>query len=117
MSGSLAPFALLSGGDSWSRSAHQHTFLEMASGVVELAWSAPDDGAAPEGPAPKPGGLAFDTECRLYTSDPDAGTVTRALWRAGTPYASPAATELFSSESPPDAGDFVPAGPRAGPLN
>ena len=110
-------FALVDGGDSWSRCAHSDTFLELEEGVVELAWRAPDDdGEPPDGPALVPGGLAFDAECRLYRSVPDAGTVERTLWRAGSPYASPDPVELFTAEAPPPAGDFDAGVPVGGPL-
>ena len=74
MSSTLRSFALLAGGDSWSRCAHQDTFLQMEDGVVELAWSDPP--AAPPRPAalPTPAGLAFDADGRLYVADALAGT-------------------------------------------
>ena len=101
MSGTLGRFALVQGADSWVRAAHDDTFLGIGDGVVELGWTAPDDAEAPEGPAPAPAGLAFDAECRLYRSDPAAGTVQKLLWRAGSPYASPEPVELFRAEAPP----------------
>ena len=110
-------FALVDGGDSWSRAAHLDTFLQLEEGVVALAWRAPyDDGDPPEAPALVPAGLAFDAECRLYRSVPDAGRVERVLWRAGSPYASPDPTELFAAEAAPSVGDFDAAAPAGGPL-
>lgn len=106
MSGTLRPFALVHGGDSWSRAAHDQTFLELEEGVVELAWEKPGEDEPPEGPAPEPAGLAFDAECRLYRSDPVEGTIERTLWRAGTPYASPDPVRILPTEVPPLEGDF-----------
>jgi phage tail-like protein len=117
MSSTLRSFALLAGGDSWSRCAHRDTFLQLEGGVVELAWSDPPTPPPLPAALPTPAGLAFDAECRLYHSDPAAGVVERILWRAGSPYASPAPVELFVRDDPPVGGDFAPEAPLDGPLS
>ncbi|MQA90380.1 MAG: hypothetical protein GEU90_09100 [Gemmatimonas sp.] len=116
MSSTLRPFALVQGTDSWSRAAHDNTFLALQDGVVGLAWEAPGEDEPPPGPPPEPAGLAFDAGCRLYRSVPAAGTVERTPWKAGSPYASPPPVELFVRDAPLQLGDFVPADPSPGPL-
>lgn len=112
----LRPFALVQGGDAWSRAAHRDTFLELETGTVELAWRLPGDGDAPAGPPPAPGGLAFDAECRLYRSDPERGVVERLRWAPGKTASLPAPVELFEPEDPPQPGDFARADAGRGPL-
>jgi len=113
----LRPFALVQGGDAWSRASHSDTFLELESGTVELAWSLPEDeGDPPAGPAPAPGGLAFDAECRLYRSDPERGVVHRQLWSAGRASGLPAPVELFDPPGDARLGDFARADSGRGPL-
>ena len=119
--GTLRPFALVDGADAWSRASHHGTFLEREGGVVELAWKAPGEGAAPPGPPPVPAGLAFDAECRLYRSDPAAGQVGRTRWSLSSALRSgkeqPPEIELFEPEPQAPAGDFAPESPPSpGPL-
>lgn len=128
----LRPFALVDGGDAWVRASHDSTFLDREAGVVELAWRNPEAAASPPGavalagdvpagPAPVPGGLAFDHECRLYRADRAAGQVSRTLWRLSVPgvplAARPEPVELFEAEPAPALGDFAPVAPPPGPLH
>jgi phage tail-like protein len=57
--------------DQWARCAHDGTAL-VRGGGVELTWT---DDASYEPACPRPGGLAFDAECRAFRSEPDAGAV------------------------------------------
>jgi phage tail-like protein len=112
---SLRPFAQIDGADMWARAAHRETFLDFASGVVELAWSAPEATDAPlAGEVPEAAGLAFDAECRLYRSLPDAGRVERSLWATLSPGTAPVALDLFEAEIATSLGDFSPLEPATG---
>ena len=53
------PVALVDGGDAWLRAAHDGTFLDLESGVVELGWSAPATPASVVAPV-EAIGVAFD---------------------------------------------------------
>ncbi|HEX7241271.1 MAG TPA: phage tail protein [Longimicrobiaceae bacterium] len=106
------PFALVQGGDAWLRAAHSDTSLDLESGVVELDWTTPEPAAS--GPARAAAGMAFDSGCRLYRSDPAAGQVERTLWGMGR--GAPDPVELFEPEPEAPGGDFAPAAPAGGPL-
>lgn len=119
----LRPFEMVSGGDAWSRASFDGTFLEIAEGVVELAWEPPpgrDPLPPPYGGWPPAGGLAFDAECRLYRSLPRSGEVTRTLWRLSGALVpaddQPLPVSLFAAEPPAVIGDFAPAADPGGPL-
>lgn len=112
----LRPFALVQGGDAWSRAAHDGTFLELETGTVELAWTLPADGEAPAGPPPAPGGLAFDAECRLYRADLARGVVERIRWEPGRASGLPDPVELFEPEPVSPLGEFAPVEVGRGPL-
>ena len=115
------PFALLRSGDQWLRCSHDATYLDLTSGIVELAWHTTT--ASVEGDAPALGaGLAFDSGCRLLHSLPDAGRVERLLWAAFDPAAAvveqPVPVDLFEAGATPALGDFhvaLPAAPLAEP--
>ena len=102
----LRPFSLVSDGNQWVRCAFHHTFLDYESGIVELAWRTKTlDSHAP---ATSPGaGLAFDNECRLYHSQPAAGTVERIRWSARDPFAPGAiAAPFLAAANDGPLGDF-----------
>jgi len=81
----LRPFALVCAGDQWVRCAFDRTFLDYHHGIVELGWTTKT--LESKSPATSPGaGLAFDNECRLYHSQPAAGTVERIRWSARDPF-------------------------------
>lgn len=113
----LRPFALLRSGDQWARCGHDGTFLDLASGTVELAWTTTT--TAVEGFVAAPvAGLAFDAHCRLLHALPEAGRIERLRWAAFDPAApaedQPAAVDLFAAAPPPTFGDFTPAAPDTG---
>ena len=114
----LRPFALVRSGDQWARCSHDATFLDVASGVVELAWTSEADAAVPS-PAGV-AGLAFDAHCRLLHALPAAGRVERLRWAAIDPAApagdQPAAVDLFADAPPPSFGDFGPTATETGLL-
>lgn len=106
-------FALVRGHDQWVRASHQGTAL--VAGAVQLAWEdVPEPGQAPSPAPPRGAGLAFDGQCRLYRSLPEAGQVERLRWAAQDPLAptrpGPAPVPLFAGPAAP-AGDFAPAAP------
>lgn len=127
----LRPFALLRTGDQWMRCSfagpperasagfssagdEARTYLDLDTGVIELAWStstAESEQAAP----PAPAGLAFDRECRLYHSRPAEGRIERVLWSARDPVGPvtelPAPMSLIEDEGAKIFGDFTSAGP------
>jgi phage tail-like protein len=111
------PFALLRSGDQWVRCTHDATFLDLASGVVELAWTTTTASVEADSPA-LVAGLAFDSNCRLLHALPDAGRVERLLWAAVDPAAppdeQPAAVDLFEAPPPQSLGDFSVAVPATG---
>lgn len=81
---STRPFAAVSTRDAWLRAAHVDTFIDPEHGAVGLDWE-PEAPPSPEVEVPPPphgAGLAFDAECRLYHSLPDAGRVEVLLWAA-----------------------------------
>jgi phage tail-like protein len=105
----LRPYALLRTGDQWIRSSFEQTFLDLQSGIVELAWSTTT--LHSNAPAPAVGaGLAFDNECRLYHSRPDDGVVERLLVSLQDPAApvqdQPIPTRLIGGDDPEQLGDF-----------
>jgi phage tail-like protein len=104
----LRPYALMQTEDQWLRGSHRGTALEA--GILQLAF-VDDTVLTVPGPDPGPAaGLAFDPQCRLYHSLPDAGQVERWLWAAdGT--LKP--IDLFAPGPPLVTGDFhaTPAGP------
>ena len=106
------PFALMQTEDQWLRASHRGTALE--DGILQLAFI-DDTVVTVDGPPPGPvAGLAFDLQCRLYHSLPEAGRVERWLWASeGT--AEP--VNLFAVPPPAITGDFhaAPVGPLHGP--
>jgi phage tail-like protein len=113
----LRPFAQVHGADMWARASHRDTFLDLHAGVVELAWSVPRAGDAPlEGEVPEAAGLAFDAECRLYRSDPEAGSVERSRWAGGEGAAASVPVQLFEAAEESVPGEFAPVGPVDAPL-
>ena len=112
----LRPFALVRSGDQWIRCSFDATFLDLFNGIVELAWTTTTvESDAPA--APLGAGLAFDNECRLYHSLPDAGRVERLLWAALDPSApaatQPAPVDLFQAASSQQVGVFTSSSPAA----
>lgn len=102
----LRPFALVQTGDQWVRGAFENVFLDYEHGVVELAWITHTLDKTSASPAIG-GGLAFDNECRLYHSVPDAGEVQhirRSTFPIDTPDAAP--VNLFATPTPELIGDF-----------
>jgi phage tail-like protein len=115
----LRPFALVRSGDQWIRCSFDATYLDLFNGIVELAWTTTT--LESDAPAPTVGaGLAFDGECRLYHSLPDAGRVERLLWAAldlSAPAATqPAPIDLFQAEAPLAVGAFTSSS-AAAPLS
>ncbi len=113
------PFSLVRTGDQWLRAAHDGTFLDVAGGVVELAWALPETTDAPEAETPpEAAGLAFDPWCRLFRAVPDEGRVERILWAASDPLGAaarqPAPADVFEPLADVPMGDFRQA--DAGPL-
>ncbi len=113
----LRPFALLRSGDQWARCGHDGTFLDLATGTVELAWTTTT--ASVEGFVAAPvAGLAFDAHCRLLHALPEAGRIERLRWAAIDPAApaedQPAAVDLFAAAPPPAFGDFTAEVPDTG---
>lgn len=79
---STRPFEAVSTRDAWLRAAHVDTFIDPEHDAVGLDWE-PETLPAPDVAPPAYGaGLAFDAECRLYHSLPDAGRVEVLLWAA-----------------------------------
>jgi phage tail-like protein len=104
------PFVWVGSEDAWLRCAHSATAL--VDGVLQLAWTDPQ----PSGGVSDPGvaaGLAFDRECRLYHSLPQAGQVERILW-AASDAAEP--LELFETPQPERWGEFHPSAPPGAAL-
>ncbi len=102
------PFALIHTEDQWRRVAHEGTTLQPGTGVVELAWSQPEPDITPSStPTPLAAGLAFDAQCRLHRSLPEAGRIERS------PLAGPssAALDLFAAPEAPQPGDFTTSAP------
>jgi phage tail-like protein len=106
----LRPFALLRTGDQWVRCSFDRTYLDLDEGVVELAWTTTTIDSETSAPTIG-GGLAFDSECRLYHSLPSAGRVERLLWKALDPLgpvtAGPAPIDLIEGERSARVGDFI----------
>jgi phage tail-like protein len=103
-------FALIRTNDQWLRVSHTNTALEGE--VVQLYWL--DDkpgGNADPGPLREPGGLAFDSNCRLYHSVTDEGLIERLLWGAIDPLrpmaTQPAAVSLQEPADEETFGEFV----------
>lgn len=113
----LRPYALVRTGDQWVRCSHDSTFLDLASGVVELAWTTTTTATTVPTPA-EVAGLAFDSNCRLLHALPEAGRIERLRWAAIDPAApaedQPAAVDLFAAAPPPTFGDFSAATPDTG---
>ncbi|MEO8333809.1 MAG: phage tail protein [bacterium] len=112
----LRPFSLIRDGDQWVRSSFDRTFLDYEHGIVELAWTTKT--LENEATATTPGaGLAFDNECRLYHSLPDAGAVERVLWAARDVLApsggAAAASAFFAAAATGALGDFASAGTQS----
>jgi hypothetical protein len=108
----LRPFALLRTGDQWIRCSFEDTFLDLDTGVVELARTTTT--ADSDQPAPTTGGgLAFDNECRLYHSLPSANRIERTLWKAADPLGpvgdQPPPLDVFEGETDETFGDFAAA--------
>ena len=105
----LRPFALIRKGDQWVRGAFDDTFLDYANGVVELAWTTTTLESKEISP-PIGAGLAFDNECRLYHSLPDAGEVQRIRWSTRETFApgdgGAAPVNLFVADTNTSVGDF-----------
>jgi phage tail-like protein len=115
----LRPFALLRTGDQWIRCSFDHTYVDLDSGAVELAWTTTtvdSDAAAPTLGA----GLSFDNECRLYHCVPDKGQVERLLWKIEDPLGpvadQPPALGLIENAGTEQLGDFTSIDQR-GPLS
>lgn len=109
------PFALLTTADQWSRSAFQDTALEQ--NVVQLAWKDNSSHPSVGGTTPVGAGLAFDCDCRLYHSVPEANRVERVLWASEDPL-HPSATpleavDLFGPGESVPLGEFIST---AGPI-
>jgi len=103
-------FALVRGADQWVRASFADCAL--VGGAVQLAWEdAPEGGQAPGAAPPRGAGLAFDGQCRLYHSLPDAGSVERLPWAAQDALRpaqpGPAPTPLFAAVAR-TFGDFAP---------
>jgi phage tail-like protein len=114
----LRPFALVRTGDQWIRCSFADTFLDLAAGVVELAWTTAT-GESDVPPPPLGAGLAFDRECRLYHSMPSQGRIERLIWKAMDPSAAvtsqPPPLDLLAAADDHPVGDFTsPA--SGGPL-
>lgn len=115
------PFALLRTTDQWLRAAHEGTALDTAAGVVGLAWTLPDIDDQPRYRPPLPGGLAFDSACRLYRSVPRDGRIERVRWAElvalppGAPQPAPA--DLLERPARGRFGEFVADRPAPGPLD
>src|SRR5262249_28421752 len=97
-------------GDEGTGSSLEKTFLDLQSGVVELAWTTATWHS--NTPVPAVGaGLAFDNECRLYHSRPDDGVVERLLVSLQDPAAPvedlPIPTRLIGGADPGPLGDFI----------
>lgn len=109
----LRPFALIERGDQWVRGSFDGTFLDYEEGIVELAWKTSARGSTNVS-ATVGAGLAFDNECRLYHSVPDAGIVERVRPRAGVKTRvdeTDGISDLFESRAPDTFGDFGSAAP------
>ena len=113
----LRPFALVRSGDQWVRCGHDSTFLDLANGIVELAWTTTTTATTAASSA-QVAGLAFDSNCRLLHSLPEAGRVEQLRWAAidaaAAPEDQPAAVDLFAAAPPPAFGDFHASAPDAG---
>lgn len=113
------PFALVRTRDQWSRACHDGTAIDVDTDGVELARDQRELPATEFPEAAPSGGLAFDSGCRLYHSDPAEGRVERLLWGALDPSLSladqPQALD-FIAGAPAPSGDFVPATGPAAPL-
>jgi phage tail-like protein len=99
----MRPFAVIRTEDQWVRAAHDGTVIDLETGGVELDWTE-TPGPAGTDPAP-PGGLAFDSACRLYRSRPDVGRIERRRWPAGA--ATGPAEDLVVAPTPGALGDFA----------
>lgn len=103
------PFAIMRTEDQWQRAAHERTFLDPESGGVMLGWrSARPEGAG--GAVPDGAGLAFDAQCRLYHSVPEAGRIERLLWAAQSALGAaepPAPVDVFAPSGAQVGGDFA----------
>jgi phage tail-like protein len=85
---------------------------------VSLAWTTPaGEGATAPPPGVIPAGLAFDAECRLYHTVPEAGRVEKVRWAARDPLdpdaGDAAPTPLFDAPARAPLGDFAAAAARA----
>jgi len=113
------PFAIVSTDDQWRRSAFQDTALDQD--VVHLAWIDTVSTGSAGGVAPVGAALAFDCECRLYHSVPEANRVERILWAAQDPLrpsaAPPQPRDLFGVEESQGFGDFHTASAETSSLS
>lgn len=104
------PFALVRTHDQWQRVSHSNTALEGE--VVLLKWlDNKARGEAADKPIPTPAGLAFDSNCRLYHSLPEPGSVERLLWAAMDPLrpvaTQPTPVHIIEPAEAAELGDFV----------
>lgn len=104
---STRPFVLIRTRDQWSRASHDQTAIDETTGGVELFWTPPP---ATGRSILVAGGLAFDGECRLYRSLPEAGRVERRRWAQSDPLGlgqdvAPM-DDLISDPLPIEMGDF-----------
>lgn len=109
-------FALVGTRLQWEAAAHRATHVDPGGRVV-LDWTevGSADPAPFAPPPPVPGGMAFDSGCRLFRSVPREGRVERVLWRPERPAGEVSApVELFRPVEGGAAGDFRPGeAPRA----
>lgn len=109
MTPGLRPFALVRTADQWTRATHRDTAIDPDRGGVELAWSR--DEAVVTVPVPDElGGLAFDSGCRLYRSDPAHGRIEKSHLPPDDPLRAaerPEVVELLARDPAADAGEFA----------
>lgn len=75
----MIDFAMLAGSDHWLRVSHDNTSVDLAAGVVQLAWQHEplfESLSIPVSMA----GFAFDPWCRVYHSVPEENRIERLLW-------------------------------------
>lgn len=111
--------AVITTAGQWSGGTHEGTVVDAAAGRLTLEWTEPPPVDRRAGPAAPVAALAFDRECRLYRSVPDAGRVERIAWGMHDPLAPPAeaapVTVLFPAPTTAGPGGVADteAGPRA----
>ncbi len=103
--------------DGWLRCGHRDTALDLAEGVVSLAWQTPAEAVWVPGDPPAPAGLAFDPGGCLYHGDLDTGQVQWLPWRLADPLelrGAPAVpVDLLAPDPLGSFGQFRPAEPPA----